>query len=153
MNSSKRDEDKEAGISLGLAFIFIGLFLQFIFWGNDIFVWVSTITIGLGIAGIGIEFEKEEYGKGGSNFGVGVFILMIGFLGSMYFEKTIIILFFSIFVFFGLFGVIKGYMEFQQVKDNIKEKRKESLLKNVNTIGSILGFLSSITTIIVNFLN
>lgn len=151
-----KNEFDNNGLSFGLTCVILGFILQVVFWGNDIFIWVSVMLIGFGIAGIGVEHEKVYKNSGGASFGVGVLFLLVSFLGVFFFDSVWLKILFILPLMFGIYGVISGLLFYKKMKVNIKVKEVKSRGDmsgwfNLNNISSIIAIISSISTIISNF--
>lgn len=151
-----KNEIDNNGLSLGLTFVILGFILQIIFWGNDIFIWVSVILIGFGIAGIGMEFEKVVKNSGGASFGVGVLFLLFSFLGVTFFDSVWLKIIFVFPMMFGIYGVISGSLLYKKIRENVevknvKDKKEIPNFISLENVASIIAIISSISTIIANF--
>ncbi len=155
-------ESRETGIGLGLAFIILGIIIQFVFFGNDIAIWGATIAIAVGIGFLGLSLEANEDPKNGwSDIGVGALFFLPGFLGVFYFSSTVIKLLCLLPLLVGIFGIVLGIVK----QSNISQKLDNPSTKETNTadtnssqrsilgiIITLTGFLSNIATIISIFI-
>lgn len=140
------------GFALVIAFIIIGIILQFdnSFFGNATSI-IKIVFIVIGILGLFTEISKLNINyeiKGLNNIGSGLFLLIISYLLKVYINPNnwfeILFILYEVFLFFiiliSVYGLCKGLIEmFFSLYKNYKEKNKK-----MNLFSSIMVVLTQL---------
>ena len=140
------------GFALVIAFIIIGIILQFdnSFFGNATSI-IKIVFIVIGILGLFTEINKLNINyeiKGLNNIGSGLFLLIISYLLKVYINPNnwfeILFILYEVFLFFIIlifvYGLCRGLIEmFFSLYKNYKEKNKK-----MNLFSSIMVVLTQL---------
>lgn len=151
-----------SGASLGVTFVILGVIVQFVFVEYNLAIWIATFLIGLGISGLGMEMDKVNPVAGYGNFGIGFSGVMFGVLLLNYFDSVGIKILAMFVLLFGFYALITGsfaaFIYEKESKDNKDNELDDSqnevklyVVKFIKIVVGIVGFLSNLSTVIINF--